>query len=76
MDELATLYHLPNKDLEVIPNIAWGKNLLGEPPETLPIITRDTDPQTKKDTNVFAETTYKNRSVKSGLKRADRRRHM
>jgi len=76
MDELATLYHLPNKDLEVIPNIAWGKNLLGEPPETLPIITRDTDPQVKRDTNVFAETTYKNKSVKYGLKRADRRRHM
>ena len=76
LDELATLYHLPNKDLEVIPNIAWGKNLLGEPPENVPIITRDTDPELKRDTNVFAETTYKNRSVKYGLKRADRRRHM
>jgi hypothetical protein len=76
LDELATLYHLPNKDLEVIPNIAWGKNLLGEPPENVPIITRDTSPELKKDTNVFAETTYKNRSVKYGLKRADRRRHM
>ncbi|MFZ5438333.1 MAG: type IV secretory system conjugative DNA transfer family protein [Patescibacteria group bacterium] len=76
LDELATLYHLPNKNLEVIPNIAWGKNLLGEPPENLPIITRDTDPELKNSTNVFAETTYKNKAVKYGLKRADRRRHM
>lgn len=76
LDELATLYHLPNKDLEVIPNIAWGKNLLGEPPENLPIITRDTNKEDKINTNVFAETTFKNKSVKYGLKRADRRRHM
>jgi DNA helicase HerA-like ATPase len=76
LDELATVYHLPNKDLEVIPNIAWGKNLLGEPPENLPIITRDTNPEEKIHTNVFAETTYKNKAVKYGLKRADRRRHM
>jgi len=76
LDELATVYHLPNKDLEVIPNIAWGKNLLGEPPENLPIITRDTNPEEKVHTNVFAETTYKNKAVKYGLKRADRRRHM
>jgi hypothetical protein len=76
LDELATLYHLPNKDLEVLPNIAWGKNLLGEPPENLPIITRDTDKELKANTNVFAETTFKNKSVKYGLKRSDRRRHM
>jgi len=76
LDELATLYHLPNKDLEVIPNIAWGKNLLGEPPENLTIITKDTDPELKNNTNVFAETTFKNRSVKYGLRSVDRRRHM
>jgi hypothetical protein len=76
LDELATLYHLPNEKLEVIPNIAWGKNLLGEPPENLPIITRDSPPEIKDHTNVFAETTYKNQSVKYGIKRPDRRRHM
>jgi hypothetical protein len=76
LTELATLYHLPNAKLEVIPNIAWGKNLLGEPPENLPIITRDSPPEVKKNTNVFAEATYKNQMVKYGLKRSDRRRHM
>ena len=75
-DELATLYHLPNERLSLIPNIAWGKNLLGEPPESLPVITRDTPPDLKKNTNVFGSTTFKNQEVKYGIKRPDRRRHM
>jgi len=76
MEELATLYHLPNEKLSVITNIAWGKNLLGEPPENLPIVTRDTDKKLKKEINVFAETIFKNKKVKYGVKRTDRRRHM
>lgn len=76
LDELATLYHLPNEKLSLIPNIAWGKNLLGEPPENLPIITRDTSAELKKNTNVFGKTTFKNQEVKYGIKRPDRRRHM
>jgi type IV secretory pathway VirB4 component len=76
VNELATLYHLPNEKLKVVPNIAWGKNLLGEPPENLPIITRDTPKELKNEVNVFAQTTYKNQMVKYCLKRADRRRHM
>ncbi|MGD9129699.1 MAG: type IV secretion system DNA-binding domain-containing protein [Candidatus Woesebacteria bacterium] len=76
LEELATLYHLPNKQLSVIPNISWGKNLLGEPPENLPIITRNTEPALKKNTNVFAETVFKNAKVKYGLFKTDRRRHV
>lgn len=76
LDELATLYHLPHKGLSSIPNIAWGKNLFSEPPDFLPVITRDTDPAIKKDVNVFAQTLYKNSLVNYGLKKADRRRHM
>lgn len=76
LNELATLYHLPNNQLEVIPNIAWGKNLSGEPPENLPIVSRDSPKEVKQNTNVFAQTTYKNQLVKYGLKREDRRRHM
>ncbi len=75
LGELATLYHLPNEKLSVIPNIAWGKNLLGEPPENLPIITRDTPADLKDHTNVFAQAIYKNQAVKYGLRRSDRRRH-
>jgi type IV secretory pathway VirB4 component len=76
LEEIATLYHLPNKMLANIPNIAWGKNLLGEAPENLPIITRDSSEQTKNNTNVIAETVFKNKKVKYGLTRADRRRHV
>jgi len=76
IEELATLYHLPTKELSDIPNIAWGKNLLGEPPEHLPIVTRDMPKELKKDINPFAKVLYKNQSVVYGLKRTDRRRHM
>ncbi|MCA9369376.1 hypothetical protein KC721_03690, partial [Candidatus Woesebacteria bacterium] len=43
IDELASILHLPNSSLEPIQNISWGKNLLGEPPENLPIVTREMD---------------------------------
>lgn len=74
--ELATLYHFPNLTLSTIPNIAWGKNLLGEPPANLPIVKRDSDPEVKKSINVFAETLYKNEIQRYGINRIDRRRHM
>lgn len=76
LDEIATLYHLPNAQLANIQNISWGKHLLGEAPETLPFVTQDTNDTVKKEINVFAQTTYKNHPVKYGLWRADRRRHM
>lgn len=76
LDETATILHMPNEKLSTIPNIAWGKNLLGEPPENLPVITKDMDPELKRDINAFAKTHYKNNDVIYGLKRNDRRRHM
>lgn len=76
LDELAQLYHFPNKLLSTIPNIAWGKRLLGEPPENLPIVSGQVDAETKKSINPFARVEYKNSQVIYGLKRADRRRHL
>lgn len=76
LDEIATLYHLPNKKLSSVPNIAWGKRLFSEPPEELPIVARDMDPELKKNINPFAQTIFKNALVTYGLKQADRRRHM
>jgi len=35
-EELAMVYHLPNRSLSTIRNPAWGKRLPGEPPENLP----------------------------------------
>jgi len=75
LEELATLYHLPNKKLSQISNIAWGKNLLGEPPENLPVVTRDTPDEIKKEINCFARTVYKNTATAYGIKRYDRRKH-
>lgn len=74
-EELASLWHLPTKELSDTPNIAWGKNLLGEPPEHLPIVSREMLETEKKDINPFARVEYKNESVVYGLKRSDRRRH-
>jgi len=76
LDELATLYHFPNKKVSTILNIAWGKRLFSEPPENLPIVTRVLAPELKREINPFAQTFYKNANVTYGLKRADRRRHM
>ena len=75
LEELATLYHLPNKKLSQISNIAWGKNLLGEPPENLPVVTRDTPDEIKKEINCFARAVYKNSATAYGIKRYDRRKH-
>jgi len=76
LDELATLYHLPHQGLATIHNIAWGKNLFSEPPDLLPIVNRETDPDLKREINTFAQTNFKNNVTTYGLKRADRRRHM
>jgi len=38
LDEIATLYHFPSQKLSNITNISWGKKLLGEAPENLPLI--------------------------------------
>jgi hypothetical protein len=74
--ELATLFHLPNQTLAGIMNIAWGKKLMGEPPEDLPIVTADMTPEAKREINVFARALYKNKPTVYGLSRKDRRRHM
>ncbi len=76
LEELATLYHLPNQQLATIPNLAWGKTLFSQPPENLPVVTRETDPELKKEINVFSQTLFKNAQATYGIKRADRRRHM
>jgi hypothetical protein len=73
--ELATMFHLPNKQLSTIRNIAWGKNLLGEPPENLPTF-GTTAPDARDGVNFVFETEFKNQRHVFGVKQADRRRHM
>jgi hypothetical protein len=75
VDELATLWHLPNLTLSTIKNIAWGKTLLGEPPENLPVF--DLLPEAERqEVNLFARTEFKNQSRIFGIKRPDRRKHL
>ncbi len=75
LNELATLYHFPNQQLAGISNIAWGKNLLGEPPLNLPTVNKGMAAADKNEINPFARTTYKNEEVVYGIRRNDRRRH-
>lgn len=75
IEELATLWHMPNKQLSVIKNIAWGKNLLGEPPENLPTYVHTPEAE-RNNLNLFARTEFKNQEQIFGIKKIDRRRHM
>ena len=75
LSEVATLFHLPNEKLSTIKNIAWGKNLLGEPPEHLPYYERLTEEE-RDQTNLFAKTEFKNQPRIFGIKEGDLRRHM
>ncbi len=75
VEEMATLFHMPNKQLSTIKNIAWGKNLLGEPPENLPTYVHTPEAE-RNGLNLFAKAEYKNQQQIFGIKKADRRRHM
>ncbi len=74
LDEAASLFHLPNKTLSPIKNIAWGKNLLGEPPENLPTFTQTSESE-RQHLNLFSKVEFKNQEQIFGLKRTDRARH-
>lgn len=67
IEELASLYHLPNISVET-PNIAWSRSRKLEPPMNLP---RGTD----ENVTVFGSTDYRDVKVQFGIKRRDRVRH-
>lgn len=73
--ELATIWHPPGYLLAGIKNMAWGKTLLGEPPENLPVVD-STNKETKKDINFFAKAEFKNKETIFGIKTEDRRKHV
>ena len=67
IEELASLYHLPNISVET-PNIAWSRARKLEPPMNLPKGTDD-------NVTVFGETDYRDIKLEFGLKKKDRQRH-
>jgi len=72
--ELATIWHLPGDKIK-IPSIVWGKAVLSEAPDNLPIAEGKTDEE-KMGINFFARTPYKNLDSVFGIKDRDRRRHI
>lgn len=74
-EELASQFHLPHAGLASLKNLAWGKTLLGEPPENLPAFSRIPEEQ-RSEVNFIAKTEFKNSEQVFGLKTIDRRRHV
>lgn len=69
--ELASLYHFPSETVAT-PSITWAGSRKGEPPANLPLegtVAAD-------ELTVFAETNFRARIQKFGVKRKDRRLHM
>jgi hypothetical protein len=73
--ELATIFHPPAMTLAGIKNIAWGRSLVGEPPQNLPIALNLSEEE-KSRINFFARADFKNQSTTFGVKKEDRRKHM
>lgn len=67
IEELASMYHLPNKSVET-PNIAWSMTKKLEFPLNLPS-------NEEKGVRIFGVTDYRNQKKLFGLRSQDRRRH-
>ena len=74
-NELATIFHPPTILLAGIKNIAWGRTLVGEPPQNLPI-SEGLTAEEKSQINFFARAEFRNKLTTFGIKKNDRRKHM
>jgi len=72
-EEIASLWHLPTGRIN-LPNIAWGRTIITEAPDNLPIAEGKTEEE-KKEICFIAKTEFKNKMVNFGLKKTDRRLH-
>ncbi|MBI3261340.1 type IV secretion system DNA-binding domain-containing protein, partial [Candidatus Berkelbacteria bacterium] len=71
IEELASIYHLPNISVAT-PSIAWVGSKKGEPPLNLPI--EGSVPAN--ELTLFAETNFRNVRSRFGIKSKDRRLHL
>lgn len=69
IEELASVYHLPNVSVET-PRLTWAGSKKGEPPSNLPLGTDD------EDTTRFAKTNFRGHYEEFGMKQIDRNLHM
>jgi Type IV secretion-system coupling protein DNA-binding domain len=70
VEELATLYHLPNKNVST-PNIFWVRSRKLEPPTDLPVMGKSTE-----DLTLLGRTNFRGIKKTFGIKSIDRRRHI
>lgn len=71
VEEIATLYHMPSKDVGT-PNVLWVNSRRLEPPHNLPVVGSVPDTEL----NVIGETNFRGHREKFGIKTVDRRRHI
>jgi len=70
IEELASLYHLPNTTVET-PRVTWAGSKKGEPPTMLPLASEN-----EENITCFAETNFRGHYEKFGIKQIDRSLHM
>ncbi len=70
-EELASLYHLPHKNVET-PGTVWATSKTAEPPANLPAVTKENEAEI----SAIGTTNFRGNKSQFGLKRADRGRHV
>lgn len=71
IEELASIFHLPNVSVET-PLIGWAGSKKGEPPANLPVRTN----LENEDITTIGETNFRHYRLKFGVKQRDRRLHI
>lgn len=72
-EELATIFHLPNKNIKT-PNVVWSNSQNVEPPSNLPIITGNI--AVDENISAFGLTNFRGIQNQFGMLHSDRSRHV
>lgn len=76
LDEIASLWHMADLKSAQVRGIDWGKTLVSEAPDNLPVAEMNQDESVKRTINFFAQTEWRNHSAIFGINKEDRRKHM